>query len=623
MAMTRSSATPCSPTRIGPCASSSLFPRRRNRKRRRIAMPDRRAKLRRQKALQKELNRKDAEDVEIERPARRGTRCDNGKSLTTLSKQSCAAAGVEFSRKEQRPLFTRRISRRNNAGCTGANCFGEGAPKQPDAAVETEPCQRDNFPVTRRSSRSKRHEVLDACCIGKTQLNAINAATKEELSEKVGSPLVRRTTRLRNSHGSATSSIGKTPINPVSREIARGLPGKEGNPSVRSKNSGSSSSITGRRMKVIESSEKTSLQPVRETVATKMCSREKDFPKESRSTNRNVKISESVEACIERRTADPVEDVNSGNGWTPEQDAALQHAYFQIRPSSNFWFHVAKKVPGKTAKDCFDRFYSAHPTPSVPQSRSKKMAADSPVRTIKFSSPMSSLKRKGSSGRGKQGLLKAHKTVRHILRQQKIADEAYEADIFSVVEPLASGDALLWNCKGKTISPSPGLKGRHFQNHVVTPALKGRYFESYLMTPGSYSCGNEKWRSSSSKRSRFDHDHSYDTSRSTSELTLLSPEVLKPEQDPKRLDRFLDILHLRRVHNRKFSSSKRTCHDQGESLESEKGTALPVAAAREAIWSDVNEVLKTSMQKKSNAEEEETGFTSDDAEDDSFTSLEE
>ncbi|MCO5563051.1 hypothetical protein L7F22_016687 [Adiantum nelumboides] len=118
----------------------------------------------------------------------------------------------------------------------------------------------------------------------------------------------------------------------------------------------------------------------------------------------NARIAESAEACSKERSCSQVTEADHDcllTGWTSVQDAALQTAYFQVRPSSNFWFEVSKKISGKTAKDCFDRFYSAHPTPPI-TARSKKISTESPVRTISFLSPTSTLNRKGRFGRGKQ-----------------------------------------------------------------------------------------------------------------------------------------------------------------------------------------------------------------------------
>ena len=51
-------------------------------------------------------------------------------------------------------------------------------------------------------------------------------------------------------------------------------------------------------------------------------------------------------------------------GWTTEQRAALQRAFLTVQPSQrNFWQHVAKQVPGKTALECCNCKFDELPTP--------------------------------------------------------------------------------------------------------------------------------------------------------------------------------------------------------------------------------------------------------------------
>ncbi|PPD95104.1 hypothetical protein GOBAR_DD07876 [Gossypium barbadense] len=81
-------------------------------------------------------------------------------------------------------------------------------------------------------------------------------------------------------------------------------------------------------------------------------------------------------------------------GWTREQELALQRAYFSAKPTPNFWKKVSK---------------------------------------------LSSAARNKSSGRGKQkSFLVQKKTVRHLLRKHHLVDECDEADLFSILEPNTS-----------------------------------------------------------------------------------------------------------------------------------------------------------------------------------------
>ena len=70
-------------------------------------------------------------------------------------------------------------------------------------------------------------------------------------------------------------------------------------------------------------------------------------------------------------------------GWTEEQKAALQRAYLTVKPSQrNFWQHVAKLVPGKTALECCNSKFDELPTPveKVKPSRTAAARDASPVR---------------------------------------------------------------------------------------------------------------------------------------------------------------------------------------------------------------------------------------------------
>ena len=71
-------------------------------------------------------------------------------------------------------------------------------------------------------------------------------------------------------------------------------------------------------------------------------------------------------------------------GWTTEQRAALQRAYLTVKPSQrNFWQHVAKLVPGKTALECCNCKFDELPTPVEKAKQSSRLMPDrgsSPIR---------------------------------------------------------------------------------------------------------------------------------------------------------------------------------------------------------------------------------------------------
>jgi len=74
----------------------------------------------------------------------------------------------------------------------------------------------------------------------------------------------------------------------------------------------------------------------------------------------------------------------AGAGWTEDQKAALQKAYLTVKPSQrNFWQHVAKLVPGRTALECCNCKFDELPTPVEKAKQTARSAAardSSPIR---------------------------------------------------------------------------------------------------------------------------------------------------------------------------------------------------------------------------------------------------
>ncbi|KAI4323880.1 hypothetical protein L6164_023455 [Bauhinia variegata] len=66
-------------------------------------------------------------------------------------------------------------------------------------------------------------------------------------------------------------------------------------------------------------------------------------------------------------------------GLTKEEDESLRSAFHTVKPTPRFWRDVTKLLPGKSAQDCFDRFYSLHSPPltSKHKSRAKQMKSPS------------------------------------------------------------------------------------------------------------------------------------------------------------------------------------------------------------------------------------------------------
>ncbi|XVF15340.1 hypothetical protein REPUB_Repub09cG0143500 [Reevesia pubescens] len=130
-------------------------------------------------------------------------------------------------------------------------------------------------------------------------------------------------------------------------------------------------------------------------------------------------------------------------GWTREQELALQRAYFSAKPTPNFWKKVSKLVPGKSAQDCFDKIHSDHLTPIQPQPRLRAKRINlSPIEHLSFSAskllkPTGPRNKRSNLSKQKSHLVQK-KTVRRLLQKQYQVNLGDEADLFSILEPNTS-----------------------------------------------------------------------------------------------------------------------------------------------------------------------------------------
>ncbi|KAI3920051.1 hypothetical protein MKW98_001307 [Papaver atlanticum] len=211
----------------------------------------------------------------------------------------------------------------------------------------------------------------------------------------------------------------------------------------------------------------------------------------------------------------PAEGKFDVHGWTIDQTAALERAYFAAKPSTNFWKKVSKMVPGKTAQDCFNKIHSDLVTPPQvqPRSRAKKT----------ISSPLSHFSLSGSKlleptlnvrwpKGNKQKKLRAQKTLRHLVQKRSMVDQGYEADLFSVLEPI-------------TNAPSHDLSQTEL---LSTP-------ESKSNKKGIQEC-HENSSVQKKPLSRF---------RNSCETALVSPPVLKQVKNRALHEKYIDRLHCR------------------------------------------------------------------------------
>jgi hypothetical protein len=137
--------------------------------------------------------------------------------------------------------------------------------------------------------------------------------------------------------------------------------------------------------------------------------------------------------------------------------------------------------------------------------------------------------------------------VRNILRNQRVADGGYEADIFAAVE-----------------------KGEEEEEEEALPSSSLSCLD--LVVPSSL----------------LSSSGSVDKERGFLNQ-LHSPEVLKRETNPTRLDRYLDMLHLRRA-DKKAKNDDDDVRPTGS-----------ISAARNAIITSAQEVLERVSKEKEKA----------------------
>ncbi|TMW83831.1 hypothetical protein EJD97_000640 [Solanum chilense] len=263
------------------------------------------------------------------------------------------------------------------------------------------------------------------------------------------------------------------------------------------------------------------------------------------------------EAGLKRKRTQGMEENNVVvNGWTNEQELALQSAYLAAKATPNFWKKVAKMVPGKSAKDCFDKIHSDFLTPPQPQPRSrvKKMntLSLSPCATKLLQSTEKNTNKRRHS-KSKNHL--SRKAVRQLLEKQSDADRDKGGDFFNALE-----------------SSTNPTDGAFCQDAIfVTPE---RNKESLLRKCLERSSSTQK-----KHRSRLSD---------SSGATLTSPPVLKPIKNKALHDKYVDQLHCREA-KRKAATSKTAKGNQNKNENVIKPDVIK--AAKNALISEARDAI--------------------------------
>ncbi|KAK4379781.1 hypothetical protein RND71_001643 [Anisodus tanguticus] len=296
------------------------------------------------------------------------------------------------------------------------------------------------------------------------------------------------------------------------------------------------------------------------------------------------------QAGLKRKRNQGMEENGIVNGWTNEQEMALQSAYFAAKATPNFWKKVARMgspppptpplgkqngldsllvarkwlykfglrqvVPGKSAKDCFDKIHSDFMTPPQPQPRSrvKKMNTSSlsPCAT-KLLQSMEKNTNKRRYSKPKNHL--SRKAVRNLLQKQTDIDRDKEADFFNALESSTV-------CQNTSFfTPQRNKEGLQYLKKCL-------------------------------ERSSSAHNKHLSRLSGSSGATLTSPPVLKPIKNKALHERYVDQLHCREAKRKAATSRTAKGHQNKNDHKNENVIKMDVIkAAKNALISEARDAI--------------------------------
>lgn len=223
-------------------------------------------------------------------------------------------------------------------------------------------------------------------------------------------------------------------------------------------------------------------------------------------------------------------------GWTREQELALERAYFSAKPTPHFWKKVAKMVPGKSAHECFNKIHSDHLTPPQRQPRSRAKRKSSLSRPLSASKLLDSVEPKSKKPR--HGKANSYKAVRQMLQKQANVGQKSEADLFHVLEPSLDPSAPLLVQDATVLSTPQCSEG--------VPTLLNR-------------CTEQSFSALINNLSGLDVPH---------RAGFVSPPVLKQVKNKALHEKYIDQLHAREAKRNAAALRERKClkgkHDAEE-----------------------------------------------------------
>lgn len=265
---------------------------------------------------------------------------------------------------------------------------------------------------------------------------------------------------------------------------------------------------------------------------------------------------------MRRKRDEAKEEHRIVQGWTREQELALERAYLVAKPTPRFWKKVSKMVPGKSAQDCFDKIHSDHLTPRQPQPRTREKSTNLSSFSLSASKLLTSPEPKHKKLRNtKQKNFLSHKAVRGLLQRQCKRDQDDEADLFTVLEP--------------TLDPSI---------RVIPDGTLFSTPECYKRIPGFPKRCLE--RSSSAQRKHLPH------LSASGGASLTSPPVLKQVKNKALHEKYIDQLHTREVKRKAASLLAAKCiQGKNNAKPNDVQSSEVIKAAKNALIVDAREAI--------------------------------
>ncbi|XP_058772582.1 uncharacterized protein LOC131646595 [Vicia villosa] len=262
-------------------------------------------------------------------------------------------------------------------------------------------------------------------------------------------------------------------------------------------------------------------------------------------------------------------------GWTKEQELALQTAYFTAKPSPHFWKNVSRLVPGKSKQDCFDRVHHDFQTPPQcpPRSRTKTINS-SPLH--QFSLSASKLLKPTEKKVAKSNILKpknivTQKSIENLLQRHLKVDQVHKGDIFSALEPNIDFSINDFQPSQALCTPKQQKENQGFLQNFTDRSSSSSSFSNHKKCLSIFS-------------------------GSSGVQDLASPPVLKKVKNKVQHEKFVNQLRFRELKRR--AASKRTkISIVGERNNNQK---KDVKAAKVALMSEARDAINKFQQSQVN-----------------------